>query len=386
MSAGIVSLLLWSYLALFRGGFWRIGRFRIDRLEGRSQQTGPDTFSVAAVIPARDEADVISGCIRSLLEQNAARVQVFLVDDGSSDGTAEVARRAAAESGRAEQLTVIQGAALPRGWSGKLWAVRQGIEKARSFNPDYLLLTDADIMHAPDDLLRLARMARRGQYDLVSLMVRLNCQTFAERMLIPPFVFFFFKLYPPAWVADKDRRIAGAAGGCMLVRPQALERAGGIESIRQEIIDDCALARRIKNSGGRIWLGIADGTKSIRPYGSFAEIGQMISRNAFNQLRHSALLLALSLAGLAMVYLLPPALLFFHKTGTAALGGAAWLLMAICFVPTVRYYRLSPMWALLLPLSALFYMGATVHSAAKFWTGKGGQWKGRVQDPAGGHG
>ena len=213
-------------------------------------------------------------------------------------------------------------------------------------------------------------------------MVRLHCATPAEKLLIPAFVFFFFKLYPPAWIANPRRAAAGAAGGCILIRPAALEQAGGIQAIRGEVIDDCALAARVKRSGGRLWLGASAATSSLRPYGSFSEIGRMISRSAFNQLRHSSLLLLLSIVGMAATYLLPPALaLFSHRAAPAALGAAAWLLMMLSYVPVLRMYRLSPLWALALPLVAAFYAGATFHSAWKYWTGRGGEWKGRVQDP-----
>jgi hopene-associated glycosyltransferase HpnB len=308
-------------------------------------------------------------------------MHIFLVDDSSTDGTAVVAARAVESAGKSSQLTILQGLPLPVGWSGKLWAVQQGIEKASHLNPDFLLLTDADIVHSPRNIETLAGLAQAGNYELVSLMVRLHCRTFAEHALIPAFVFFFLMLYPPSWIASAKRKTAGAAGGCILIRPQALAKAGGIAGIRGEIIDDCALARRVKASGGRVWLGLTAESQSIRPYGSFAAIGSMISRAAFNQLRHSGLLLLVTLLGLAITYLAPPLLVFSAPPAPALFGTAAWLLMALCFLPTVRLYRLNPLWALLLPVIAFFYMGATLHSALKFWSGRGGEWKGRVQDP-----
>lgn len=340
-----------------------------------------DGTLVVAVVPARDEADVIVPSILSLLQQHGSRVHVVLIDDSSSDGTAPVALAAAQAANLAHCLTVIRGLPLPAGWSGKLWAVQQGIEKAINLNPGFILLTDADIAHAPDNVQRLLSHAETGNYDLVSLMVKLHCQSFAEHALIPAFVFFFLMLYPPSWIADPRRKTAGAAGGCILIRPDALIRSGGIAAIRNEIIDDCALAARVKSIGGKVWLGLAPDTNSIRPYTSFSAIGRMISRAAFNQLRHSTVLLLVAIVGLAITYLAPPALLLSHHLVPALLGAAAWLLMAICFWPTIRLYRLNPLWTLLLPAIALFYMGATVHSAFKFWTGKGGEWKGRVQDP-----
>jgi hopene-associated glycosyltransferase HpnB len=309
-------------------------------------------------------------------------LHIFLVDDASSDATAEVARTAALALGKAEQLTVIAGRPLVPGWSGKLWAVQQGIERASQWRPDFFLLTDADIEHSPHSVATLVAIAQSGGHDLVSFMVRLYCRTLAERALIPAFVFFFLKLYPPAWIANPRRSMAGAAGGSILIRLEALARAGGIEAIRGEVIDDCALARRVKESGGKIWLGMAGETRSIRSYGSFAGIGRMISRGAFNQLKHSTWMLLLAVAGLTATYLLPPVLaIFSHRMTPALLGAAAWALMAACFYPMVRFYRLSPLWVVALPLVAVFYMGAAVHSAIRYWSGRGGQWKGRVQDP-----
>jgi hopene-associated glycosyltransferase HpnB len=264
-----------------------------------------------------------------------------------------------------------------------VWAVEQGIELAREMSPDFFLMTDADIEHAPDSLSSLVSIAHGGPCDLASYMVKLFCETPAEKLPIPAFVYFFFKLYPPAWIANSRNATAGAAGGCILVRRTALAQAGGIEAIRHEVIDDCALAARVKRNGGRLWLGASATTRSIRPYGSFSEIGRMISRCAFNQLHHSIWLLFLSMMGMVFIYLLPPALLLSGHRAPAALGVLAWLMMAFSYIPVLRLYRLSPLWALALPLAAIFYVGATFHSAWKYWTGRGGEWKGRVQDPIG---
>ena len=376
--AGILCFSIWLYLLLFHGGFWRL-----RPIVAPSPEPGTTAARVVVVIPARNEAAVVGQCVSSLLRQAGGHsIQIILVDDASSDGTAEVARDAAQAAGKSASLTVIEGRALEPGWSGKLWAVEQGVERARQYDPEFILLTDADIEHASESVSTLVAIARNGVYDLVSCMVRLHCQTFAERALIPAFVFFFFQLYPPAWIADPRLKMAGAAGGSILIRPEALSRAGGIAAIRGEVIDDCALARRVKDSGGKIWLGLASTTRSIRPYGTFAEIGRMISRGAFNQLKHSAAMLLLALVGLTITYLLPPALVFSHRWTPALLGAASWLLMIVCFLPTVRFYRLSPLWAPALPLIAIFYMAASVHSAFKYWSGRGGEWKGRIQDPA----
>jgi hopene-associated glycosyltransferase HpnB len=379
--AGVFSLLIWGYLLLLRGGFWRIRHAGL--LQGKSDPENP--ARVAVIVPARNEADVVGRAIRSLLRQTGRNsIHIFLVDDGSTDSTAQVARDAAVAAGKAEELTVVAGSPLPDGWSGKLWAMQQGIELTRSMAPapDFFLFTDADIEHAPDGLSNLVSIAQAGRCDMASFMVKLHCETAAEKLLIPAFVFFFFKLYPPAWIANPRRATAGAAGGCILIRPAALEQAGGIHAIRGEVIDDCALAARVKRGGGRLWLGASATTRSLRPYGSFSEIGRMISRSAFNQLRHSSLLLLLSILGIAATYFLPPALvLLSHRAAPAALGAVAWLLMMLSYLPVLRLYRLNPLWALALPLVAAFYAGATFHSAWKYWTGRGGEWKGRVQDP-----
>lgn len=297
---------------------------------------------------------------------------MIVVDDHSSDRTAAIAAEAGAE--------VIQAGPLPAGWSGKLWAISEGLQHARPLAPDFLLFTDADIVHAPENVAGLVSRAETENLDLVSLMVKLRCRSLAEKLLIPAFVFFFFMLYPPAWVNRRDRRTAAAAGGCILIRPSALDRIGGIAAIRNEIIDDCALARAVKRTGGGIWLGVTNDTMSFRDYTSFAEIRAMISRTAFAQLQHSAFLLAGTILGMAAIYLAPPLLLFTGHALAAAFGLAAWLLMSICYAPALRFYGQSVAWTPLLPLVALFYISATIESAIAYWTGRGGYWKGRIQD------
>jgi hopene-associated glycosyltransferase HpnB len=376
IAAGATASAVWIYLLVFRGSFWRIER-------GDGVGATAPARSVVAVIPARDEADVIGGAVASLLAQDyAGRFDIVIVDDHSSDGTAQIARDAASAIGAADRVTVIEAEPVPDGWTGKLWAVRQGTMRATAMNPDYLLLTDADIVHSADNLRGLVARAESGNFDLVSLMVRLHCRGLWERLLVPAFVFFFFKLYPPRWVADKGRAVAAAAGGCMLLRGTMLQRIGGVDSIRDEIIDDCALARRVKTFG-RVWLGIADETRSVRPYGSWRPLWDMISRCAFAQINYSAGILLMLMVGMAITYLAPPLLVLLSGSPLAiALGGAAWLLMAASFVPMLRLYR-CPAWvALLLPVIAAFYMAATLGSAVQFWRGRGGAWKGRYQAAA----
>lgn len=367
-----LALAAWAYLFAAHAEFWRI-----EEPVSPSVAQASGLVGVAVVIPARNEADVIGAAITSLLGQDfPGALHIFVVDDASSDGTAAAARAAAP----ADKLTVISGTALPAGWTGKMWAVAQGVERARAFNPDSYLLTDADIAHGTDTLSRLMRISQEGRYDLASYMVRLQSATAAEKLLIPAFVYFFLLLYPPRWVRERRSRTAGAAGGCMLVRREALERAGGIEAIRSAIIDDCALAAAIKRSGGRVWLGLTQSSRSLRPYGSFGEIDRMIARTAFDQLHHSVLLLIVCLAGLLLAFVAPVALLFTGRALPTVLAAAAWVLMSLTYLPMVRFYRLNPLRALTLPLAAVFYMGATLHSAVNYWRGRGGQWKGRAQD------
>jgi hopene-associated glycosyltransferase HpnB len=371
--AAFVPVAIWLYLLLGRGGFWRMPH---APPEGKLPARAP---RIVAVIPARNEAAVVDRAIRSLVRQEyPARFQIVLVDDDSSDGTAAAARLAAP----AGLLTIVRAAPLPPGWSGKLWAVAEGIRHAQRFDPDYFLLTDADIVHPPENLATLVVRAELSGYDLVSYMATLECHTLAERALIPAFVLFFFMLYPPTWIRSARHSTAGAAGGCMLIRRASLESIGGIRSIAGNLIDDCALARAVKNGGGRVWLGLSPRTRSTRGYATFGEIGSMISRTAFTQLQHSALLLSGTVFGLLITYLGPPLLaiggICYGPAYAAGLGAFAWLLMSIAYLPIVRYYRGSPLWAPLLPLVAAFYLGATVHSAISHWRGRGGLWKGRV--------
>jgi hopene-associated glycosyltransferase HpnB len=366
---GAAALGIWIYLLLARGAFWR--EFGRDAKAPPGPASPP---SIAAIVPARNEAALVGRAVRSLAaQQYAGRFHIVLVDDHSTDGTAGAAYAAAGH----EALTVVQAGPLPRGWTGKLWAVSEGIRHAAASAPDYYLLTDADIVHPPDSLNRLASRAAAGEYDLVSFMVRLACETPAEHALIPAFVFFFFMLYPPAWVRNRGRRTAAAAGGCLLIRREALERIGGIQAVRGAWIDDCALAGAVKSHGGRVWLGLDSDTRSVRAYETFGEVGRMISRSAFTQLRHSGTMLAGAALGLVLTFLAPPLLALLVPGRAAMLGGAAWLLMSLAYLPAVRYYRQSWVWAPVLPLVAAFYLGATIHSAFAYWFGAGSGWKGR---------
>ena len=373
-SVAVLTFLIWSYLALARGLFWRLK----DAKPSASDKSG-FRGGVVAVVPARNEAELIGPVVTSLLNQSVA-MPVLLVDDESTDGTADVARWVAEKAGKADGLMVIQSKPLPAGWTGKLWSMHQGIEHARALHPAWLLLADADVLHGPETVANLGLIASQGPYDLVSFMVKLHCESLPERLLIPAFVYFFFMLYPPAWIRDTRRSTAGAAGGCMLLRAETLERAGGLEPIRGAVIDDCSLARLVKKHKGRLWIGLTDQSRSVRRYETFSHIERMISRTAFHQLKHSSLLLLCTIAGMVITYLAPPLLLLTRSRLTIVMGAAAWMAMTITYATMVRYYRLNPAWALTLPLAALFYLSATIHSAVKYWNGRGGDWKGRIQD------
>jgi hopene-associated glycosyltransferase HpnB len=369
-----LALLIWLYLLCARGAFW----LATER-DGWNLTPVAAWPRVAAVVPARNEAEVIGESISSLARQDYPGAwTVILVDDDSDDATAEVARAAAASMD--DRLRVVTSRALPAGWTGKLWALKQGIDAALSLPqpPDYLLLTDADIVHAPDSVSRLVVHAQACGLVLASLMVKLRCESLAERANIPAFIFFFQMLYPFSWVNRPRSNVAAAAGGCMLVRADALMKAGGIEVIRDALIDDCALAKALK-AQGPIWLGLTERVRSIRPYPAFADIHRMVTRSAYAQLRYSPLLLAGTAAGMVLTYLVPPLMAIFGSDTARLLGFAAWLMMAIAFQPTLRFYRLSPLWGIALPVIALQYLLYTLDSAYQYVRGRGGSWKGRMQ-------
>jgi hopene-associated glycosyltransferase HpnB len=372
LAFGLIVVTLWAYLLAARGGFWRT-----DQNDRQDLPAPPLWPAVTAVVPARNEADVIATCLGSLLAQDyPGRFEILLVDDDSDDGTGDIARGLAAAASP-HRLQVLSGAPLPTGWTGKLWAVSQGVAVAGEA-PKYLWLTDADISHAPDNLRRLVARAEAGGNVLTSLMAQLHCRTPAERLLIPAFVFFFQMVYPFRWVNRPQHPVAGAAGGCMLADRTALARAGGIAAIRTAVIDDCALAALLKRQGP-IWLGLTHRAQSIRPYETLGAIGRMVSRSAYAQLGYSSWQLAGALLGLAVTYLLPPALALFGHGAARICGIAAWALMALSFQPMLRFYRRSPAWGLALPAIATLYAIFTWQSAVQVWRGGGGQWKGRAQ-------
>ncbi|KAA5606568.1 glycosyltransferase [Roseospira marina] len=375
----LVAVAVWLGLLFGRGGFWRADQ----KLESAGI-THTEADPVIAVIPARDEVYTIGRAVKSLLRQDyPGPLTVVVVDDNSGDGTAEAARAVAERPDEKACLHVIQGKALPPGWSGKMWAVHQGLKHARAVAPDarYVLLTDAEIEHNPGNLSRLMARAVRETRVLVSLMVRLRCVSAWEKILIPAFVFFFQKLYPFPRVNDPSSPVAGAAGGCMLVRLDALDAAGGIEAIRSELIDDCALARKIKKQGS-IWLGLATRTRSLRRYEDQGEIWRIVTRTAFTQLGYSAVYLMLMILFMILAYLWPPVAVVWGVLAgdwlAAGFGLVGWLMMAVAYWPTLKVYHM-PMWrSLTLPLAALLYGGMTLDSARRHWMGHGRVWKGRT--------
>ncbi len=373
-------LSIWLYLVAARGGFWQ-GAQRDDENAPSDGPAGGQWPAVTAVIPARDEAESVGETIGSLLRQNyPGPFNVILVDDQSSDSTAQVARDAAATVGAGDRLTIIAGRPLPAGWTGKLWAQQQGFEHAENapLLPAYLLFTDADIVYAPDALSSLVARAEAHGLVLTSLMAKLRCQSFAERAFVPAFIFFFQILYPFAWVNDPRRSTAGAAGGCMLVRRDALREQGGLAAIRDALIDDCALAKLLKRRGP-IFLALTERVRSIRAYPALADIRRMVSRTAYAQLRYSPLLLAGTVLGLALTYLAPVALALFASGVPQFIGIFVWMIMALAFRPTLRFYALSWLWAPALPAIAAIYMAFTLDSAYQHARGRGGMWKGRAQ-------
>ena len=370
-----LALATWVYLVAGRAGFWLV-RERTEAIAAPEPAAWP---SVVAVIPARDEADMLPATLPSLLRQDyPGSLRILLVDDHSSDGTAEAARAAAAELCASDRLETLAGAALPPGWTGKLWALAQGVAAAQALAPDFLLLSDADIAYGPSALRRLTALACARRLALTSVMAKLNVESAAERLLIPAFVFFFRMLYPFSRVNDPRSSTAAAAGGCMLVDREALRRAGGLEPIRSALIDDCALGARLKRVGP-VWLGLSDEVRSLRRYPGFGDIARMVVRSAYAQLRYSPLLLALCAAGMALAYFVPPLLALFGSGPAAMMAGAAWLLMALAFAPMLVFYRRSILWGPALPLIAGLYLWFTFQSALEHRLGRGGMWKGRAQ-------
>ncbi|GLS21211.1 glycosyl transferase family 2 [Labrys miyagiensis] len=371
-----LSAAIWIYLIVARGGFWRAA----DRDEPIVDVSPSPWPSVVAVVPARNEAEVIARAVTSLLGQDyPGPLRIVVVDDSSTDMTTGEALAAAQSRGRGTDLTIVPGTPLPAGWTGKLWALHQGIEAAGSTEPTYYWLSDADITYESDTLRTMVMRATKDKLVAVSLMARLRCESLAERMLIPAFIFFFQMLYPFRWVRRPGSRTAAAAGGCILVARTALTEIGGIGSIRGALIDDCTLAARLKGDGGSIWLGLTSRAQSIRIYDHFDDIRRMVARSAYAQLRYSPLMLLGTVLGMTVVYVAPPAIALLGPAPASYVAAVVWIAMTLAYVPTLRFYASSWLWAPLLPIIALCYTAFTLDSAIQHTLGRGGLWKGRVQ-------
>ena len=384
-AAAWVAAAAWVGLAVARGRFWDASADGLRPAE--PDGPAPD---VHAVVPARNEADVIARTLASLLAQDyPGRFAITLVDDRSGDGTGAAARATIAQHGAAERARVVEGRPRPAGWTGKVWALAEGVAAARgrAETPAYWWFSDADVEHDPDTLARLVATARSDDRALVSQMVALHCASGWERLLIPAFVFFFRMLYPFAWVNDDRRPTAAAAGGCVLLADAALVRIGGVERIKGELIDDCALAAAVKSEGGGLWLGLATRSRSVRPYGAFGAIWSMVARTAYTQLRYSPALLAGTVAGMLLLYYVPVAASFAgarrRRWDIALPGALAWAVMSLAYAPTLRRYGIPARNAAALPFAALLYTGMTVDSARRHARGAGGAWKGRTFSPGG---
>lgn len=380
----VLSAAIWLYLIAARGAFWRAAE-RDTRFVPESLPEPTSWPRVVAVVPARNEADVIAEAVGSLLAQSyPGDFSVVLVDDQSNDGTGDVATNEAVKLAAMDRLTVLQGTEPPAGWTGKLNAMATGVRAIEAkAAPDYILFTDADIAYRDQNALRrLVRGALAKNTVLTSLMVKLRCDSMSEKLLIPAFVFFFQKLYPFAWVNDPRNKVAAAAGGCMLVKYDALKNAGGVAAIRGALIDDCAMGALLKKQGP-VFLGLTEAVESIRPYDDFNHIRRMVSRSAYSQLDYNPLKLLGSVLGMALTYIAPPYLALFVADWPGFVGAAVWALMALSFQPILRLYKRSPMWGVALPFIALLYLGFTVDSAVQHWLGRGGAWKGRYQAAAG---
>ena len=385
----VSALLAWGWLTLFRGRFWATDQ-RLEVLKAKERGSWP---GVVAVVPARNESEVIGQTIPTVLGQRyPGTLSVYLVDDRSSDGTADMAKAVAKEADKAFSFKVVMGKERPEGWVGKVWALQQGVEAAKTVGHEYFWFTDADIAHSPDVLVSLVARAEGEGLDMVSVMAKLHVSTFWDKLLIPAFVFFFGKLYPFHWVNNHEKSMAAAAGGCVLVRKERLVEGGGFESMRDAIIDDCTLARLVRGpeGRGRLWLGMSQEVQSVRPYDGLRGIWDMVARTAYLQLRRSPILLAGTILGMAWLYLGPPAAMG-AGIGLAAVGvwdtptwvllvsgAGGWGLMSAIYTPMLKWYRLNCWWGPLLPIAGLLYTLMTVDSGRRSWMRRGGGWKGRT--------
>lgn len=389
LAAGF-ALAAWLAVLLLPSAAWRT-RERLELPAGTGQRAGSrDLGRIAVLIPARNEADTIGRTLTALGRQGLD-LRVIVVDDESADGTAAAARAAIAAPGRTLELEIVEGQPLAAGWGGKLWALSQGLERV---DRDYCLLLDAEIELGPGVVAALLDKAEAEDRAMVSVMARLRCESFWERLLVPPFIFFFKLLYPFAAVARPNARAAAAAGGCALVRTDVMRAIGGFAAIRDALIDDCTLAGRIKSAGHSIWIGLSDAVRSSRAYPDLASFRRMVSRTAFTQLRYSSSLLVVVAALMLAVFVAPVvavvAALVVLLGGSPVAGDgiamapgaiaaiAAIAAMAAAYWPTVRFYGLPRLWTLTLPAAGILFLAMTLESAMNYWRGTRAEWKGRT--------
>lgn len=383
---GLLSTAGWVYMAFYRGWFWRtdVRLTGYARLRGRWPR-------VAVIVPARNESGVLPQTLASLLKQDyPGAFHVYVVDDSSTDSTGDTASNIAQFNELTHKLTVTKAKPLPDGWAGKVWAMQQGLDATVGFRARYLLLTDADIVHPADSMRKLVSQSVDDEFDIVSVMAKLPTNAGWERFLLPAFVYFFSMLYPFKWVSSASKRTTAAAGGCLLIRRTALDTAGGFKAISDRVIDDCSLAKAVRDSGGRSWLGYADGVESVRGYGSLGEIWRMVTRSAYDQLRYSPLLLVGTLLGLGVLFAAP---VLAAVTGAVVVAGdwpggvaawtalvsgiAAWEIMSNTYAPVLKMHGLTRERGLLLPFAAIMYLAMTVDAARRHHFGGGVAWKGR---------
>ncbi len=377
VALGLLVLVVWLVLVFGWHGFWR---FDAVLAPGSALPPGGRWPAVAVVVPARNEEQTLEAALSSLLAQDyPGRMSLWLVNDNSTDATAEIARRLAAGDSR---LQVLDAPQRPQGWAGKVAALDHGVKQVLADGaPEFFFFTDADISHEPQALRAVVARGLEERRAMVSALVRLPCETFWERLLIPAFAYFFFLLYPPRAVARPDAYAAGAAGGCLLIGARALADIGGLASIHDAIIDDCSLARKVKDRGFRLWLGLTPFSRSLRGYPRLADIWRMVARSAYAQLHHSPLLLVLSLAGVGLVFIIPALYVPGFLLGGAAahfFGLVAFGLMTASYLPALRWFGLGRAWALSLPAAAALYMAMTLSSALAHATGRGVRWRDRM--------
>ena len=369
LAAALASFLIW--LAVLAAP-WQPWRTR-EVMEADETGTDEDLSQVTAVIPARNEAAVIRSTLEALQRQGRG-LRVLLIDDGSTDGTAQAAMESAIPL-----LKIVPGKPLPDGWIGKVWALEQGTLRVST---PLTLLLDADIGLRPGILAALLSKQRKEEIDFLSIMATPSLNGFWERLLMPAYVFFFKLLYPFALSNHSAMPVAAGAGGCVLLETSLIGRIGGLGCIKNAIIDDCALARAVKRAKARTWIGLSQGVHSVRPYGGFGAIWNMVARTAFTQLRYSIILLALCSMLMVLAFISPLITLFSQHPTARLVSLSATMMMVIAYIPILRYYRLSPVWAMFTPVIGLLYLSMTWASAIRFWKGIRSEWKGRAYEPS----